>query len=387
MAFSGSRAVKSALELETKTSGAVIKSTIQCATSQVKVAKYTFHPIFLEAVAKAKSISNIQSIIQKYGSHVYSSAILGGKLEQITTTSKAFRSSKTEHELEEHASLSLSASVSGPAFSGSGTFSGSVDSTTTGQSQNDYQEETSRSTIITHGGPPGSFGPTTSDAPSNFGDWASAVDLLPVPINYSLIPMYDAIPNTWTVKFSNGTEVNVRNAFIEAQRTEFRSLDSMRLVETPKPVKYSVYWFWDGSLKSETIYNWTTVFKVRIIDSIGAWWDKEIIDQQSGRGGEWNFNSVSLPLRFDFFFSKIIDVASIEIVPNIGVRVINGGGRDIYPNGERWGEVFLHNWSTGRGWWADNREWLSGPSYCALLPEDQRQYCNLNDRVHRVSYL
>lgn len=358
----------------------MIKSTIQCATSQVKVNQYNFHPTFLEAVAKAKNLADIQKIIRKYGSHVYSSAVLGGKLEQLTTTSKTFRSSKTQREIEEHASLSLSASVSGPAYSGSGSFSGSVDSATSGESQSTYEKSTFRSSVMTYGGPPGSFGPTTSDAPSNFGDWASSVDLLPVPINYTLIPIYDALPNTWTVKFSNGTEVNVRKAFIEAQRTEFISLDGTRLTEEPRPVKYTMYWFWDGAHKSES-YTWTTKFILRIIDSSGGWWDREIIDQQPGRGGQWNFNSVHLPLRFDFHFSRNLTISEIEIVTSgVGQRTVGPiGNRDVYRNGERWGEVFLHNWSTGRGWWADNREWDS----CAQV---QSGGCEASDRIHKVSH-
>ncbi len=194
-----------------------------------------------------------------------------------------------------------------------------------------------------------------------------------------LSPIYDVIPRTWTVKFSNGSNVNVRNAFIEAQQTEYSSLDSLRISEAPRPVKYSLYWFWDSALKNQD-FTWTTQFILRIFDSSGRWWDRAIIDQQSGRGAEWDFNSVSLPLRFDFYLSKTLDVSGIQLVPNIGAVYIGTvGNRDVYPNGERWAEVFLHNWRTGRGLWADNRDWdacgtASGNTACAS-----------GDRIHKVS--
>lgn len=130
ISFSAERSVKTASEIEKRTSGSIIVSEVQCATTRVKLAKKTFHPAFLEDLRKAKTINEWKNLVTKYGTHVYSSAVLGGKLRQITTLSKEFQSSKTSQELEEHAALSLSASVSGPAFSASGSFSGSIDTST-----------------------------------------------------------------------------------------------------------------------------------------------------------------------------------------------------------------------------------------------------------------
>ncbi len=190
-------------------------SEVKCATSRVKLAKHTFHPAFLDDLRKAKTDSDLVNLVKKCGTHVYSSAILGGKVRQVTTLKKEFQSSKTKQELEESAALSLSASVSGPAFSTSGSFSGSVDTSTSREVQSSYERSSFRSSVITYGGPPGSFGPTTSDAPSNFGHWASAIDLLPVPIDYTLQPIYDIIPEQWMMTF-NGKNTSVRDLWARA---------------------------------------------------------------------------------------------------------------------------------------------------------------------------
>lgn len=356
LAFSGSRAVKSALELETKSSGAVIISEIKCATSQVKIAKYNFHPSFLEELAKVRNVTQMVALVKKYGSHIYSSAILGGKLQQITTMSKTFQSSKTQKELEEHAELSLSASVSGPAFSGSGSFSGSVDSTTSEESQRSYEGSSFRSSVITYGGPPGSFGPTTSDAPSNFGDWASSIDLLPVPIDYTLKPIYDAIPDTWTIEYKDVTgttsTTSVRNAWIEAQRNLYSSQSGFRLTEGETPVKYTMWWFWDQSFKSATNIDENTKFYLNMSNSTSSV-ILPILDQQPGRAGTYSFKNFSLPLRFDFYIPTSFSLpTSIYISSNLPTYK-TPNTRDFY-DGERRAELFVHNWDNGLGWWANN---------------------------------
>lgn len=54
--------------------------------------------------------------------------------------------------------------------------------------------------FYSRGGAPGSYSPKfESTSPTSFGDWASSVDLLPVPVEYQLMPIYEIIPSTWKV--------------------------------------------------------------------------------------------------------------------------------------------------------------------------------------------
>lgn len=71
--------------------------------------------------------------------------------------------------------------------------------------QKEFENNSFRSSVITYGGPPGAFGPQTSGSPTSFSTWASSVDLLPVPIEYTLKPISDIIPRSW--KFSGSATV------------------------------------------------------------------------------------------------------------------------------------------------------------------------------------
>ena len=203
--YSQENSVKISREMEQRSSGSLVYTELSCATSKIQMAKYTFHPAFLTALSRLNSSADVVDMIEKYGSHFYSNAVLGGRLSQVTSVSSSFASSKTSSELEAHAKLSFGASVSSPIFSVSGGFSGSIDSSITTEQQEEFESSSTRSSVLTYGGPPGSFGPSSSDAPSNFGDWASAVDLLPVPIEYTLKKISDIIPDAW--KSANGTSL------------------------------------------------------------------------------------------------------------------------------------------------------------------------------------
>lgn len=56
----------------------------------------------------------------------------------------------------------------------------------------------SYSQLYSYGGAPGAYGPSYDSGPDSFGEWATTVDLLPVPIDYSLGAIGDIIPDAWT---------------------------------------------------------------------------------------------------------------------------------------------------------------------------------------------
>lgn len=178
--FTKSKTVETANKISSKSSGSILLASSSCLTSHVQLAKHSFHPQFLDALAtlhneeEEEAIEKLVSIIGKYGTHYYKSASLGGRLEQITLVSTETFSKMDSSTLSEHASVSFSASVSGPFFSVGGGYGNTVDSTVSTEAQREYEKSTSRSQILTFGGASGSFGPSISyDTPSSFGDWAA----------------------------------------------------------------------------------------------------------------------------------------------------------------------------------------------------------------------
>lgn len=126
------------------------------------------------------------------------------------STSHTVTGSVESGSLSTMASRSFSASVSGWGVSGSAAadYANSVSDSSSAQSQ--FEASTSKSTIITYGGAPGSFGPsggTSTDAPGNWGDWAQTVDLLPVPIEYTLDRIYNILPDQYKQLWQEGEDL------------------------------------------------------------------------------------------------------------------------------------------------------------------------------------
>lgn len=205
-AFSQETSVAKARELETQHKGKLLKTEVSCLTSHVQLKTINFHPNFLQALASVSNSSDLYPIMKKYGTYYYKSASLGGKLTQVTTLSEELLDSKSSSEFSQSTQISFGASVSAPRFSASTSYDGSLDSTVSQEEQSTYESLSARSSVITQGGPPGSFGPDySSDAPTDFGGWANWIDLLPVPIDYELGAIGGIIPDTWLTK--NGTSI------------------------------------------------------------------------------------------------------------------------------------------------------------------------------------
>lgn len=236
LAMSQEVSVSSALNLKQQRSGSVVVTEVTCETSKVQLSKFNLHPSFLEELSLVDTGADVLPLMKKYGTHFYNTATLGGRLRQVTVLDSSYESTQSEFEIQKSADISFAASVSGTLLSADASLSldlaGSLDSSTSSAQQSEYESSTSRSTVITYGGPPGSFGPTTSEAPSNFGDWASAVDLLPVPIDYQLVPIHNAIPAEWRSK--NGTSI----------KEIWKSAESLfRSAESPLTEGKEIQWF------------------------------------------------------------------------------------------------------------------------------------------------
>lgn len=179
--------------------GSLVLAEVDCITAKVQMAKYTFHPTFLKDLARATDTATMLPLLYKYGTHFYNRATLGGRLRQLTVVSKSMLKQKSSSEISQHVDWSFSASLAVPSFSADGSYSKTRDVSVTQEQQSEFESESIRSNVITYGGAPGSYGPNVdTDAPTDFGTWASSVDLLPVPISYELMQISQVIPESWT---------------------------------------------------------------------------------------------------------------------------------------------------------------------------------------------
>jgi hypothetical protein len=241
-AFTQEKSVEQARELETKQTGSLLTTEVTCSTSKVQVNSYTFHPGFLKDLASVTDKVSMIAMMKKYGTYFYDNVVLGGKLKQVTILDQNFESQRSKDELVQNAQKSFSGTISAPMFSASGSYDESIDSSIKSDQQSKFETSSQRTTVITYGGPPGSFGPALSNAPTNFGDWARSVDKLPVPIDYELRPISDIIPKSWRINYNkcSTSAVDVWNTVEPDYYRDFPAYE-----QKVKLNKYTLYWTWD----------------------------------------------------------------------------------------------------------------------------------------------
>lgn len=362
-AYSQEKSVKQSRQMEQKDSGSLIITELICATSKVQMTKYTFHPNFLAELAKVNTSDDVVAMIDKYGTHFYQQAVLGGKLRQVTSVSKSYSSSKTKSELEQNSQLSFGASVTSPVFSVSGDFSDSIDTSVSASEQQSFESSSTHSTVITYGGPPGSFGPSSSEAPTNFGDWASSVDLLPVPIDYTLKKISEIIPSLW--KSINGSSLQdlwkQGETIWKQKHTIFREGATLN--------HYTLYWFWDY----DNIFNYrgdfherpaTEYFVFNATLSNGTMESTTLMDQLGPQGSYITFKFYTTvwpknfnPAKFDIYTpfnltGATMNITSINSLPipknvSLGIVVVTGIERSY---------MQLQDWQTGLTTNFDNQQ-------------------------------
>ncbi|EGG18079.1 hypothetical protein DFA_06746 [Cavenderia fasciculata] len=241
VAFSQSSSVKSANDLEKKVSGQIMVDQVLCETTRVHISAdtLTFHPNFVRDVSQADTIPKMELAVAKYGSMYIKSAVMGGSLTHVTVVSHTTLDSKTSSEMEKHTQLSLSAKVSSPALKVNANYKTGTDNSITSEQQNKFEDDSASTTIITKGGPPGSFGPDTKGSHNNFGEWAKAVDLLPVPIKKKYGFISDLIPTNWLVKGSTETiqslwtKAEIAHLYKRyASRVDFDQIESLKSDES-----------------------------------------------------------------------------------------------------------------------------------------------------------
>jgi hypothetical protein len=343
-AFSQETSVAKARELETQHKGKLLKTEVSCLTSHVQLKSINFHPNFLQALASVSNTSDLYPIMKKYGTYYYKSASLGGKLTQVTTLSEELLDSKSSSEFSQSTQISFGASVSAPRFSASTSFDGSLDSTVSQEEQSTYESLSARSSVITQGGPPGSFGPDySSDAPTDFGGWANWIDLLPVPIDYELGAVGGIIPDTWLTK--NGTSIKQIWQTAEKEYYRRQSYETYNL----KRYKYSL--FWSAVTANQNLETRPFRWSIYANESTSIL----ITNQFSGRGRYspyFSFNFAQTPTTnqvvFHFALDEPLPRSGNISIPSNGVFVPGGPGGHYLVNYRVGGELRLIDWTTGQ---------------------------------------
>jgi MAC/Perforin domain len=54
-----------------------------------------FHPIFIKDVSQADTVDKMVPLVQKYGTHYYQQALMGGRLDQISVVDSSYESNST----------------------------------------------------------------------------------------------------------------------------------------------------------------------------------------------------------------------------------------------------------------------------------------------------
>ncbi|KYQ91470.1 pectin lyase-like family protein [Tieghemostelium lacteum] len=203
-AYSSEKSTNSAKELNQERTGSLIENQVQCSTSNVRLREFPFHPSFVKAISKLNTDTDFINFFGQYGTHFYREGTLGGKLKQVTKMDSSMSSEFSSDEVSDMSSYSFSVSVSAPVFTASASFSQNQGNSFSTESLNKFSKSSSRSSVITYGGAAGSYGPSRN-GPSTFGSWAQTIDLLPVPINFTLQAIRDIIPKAWKTPDGNST--------------------------------------------------------------------------------------------------------------------------------------------------------------------------------------
>jgi len=226
VAYSEEESVKRAKELETKNSGTFAQTIVNCEISKIHVTEYSFSQEFLKEVSYPTTVDQMVKVIGRFGNTYYKSATMGGSLTQVTMIKDSYTKGRDQLETKKHIDYTMAASVSSPVFSVSAEYSKSDDVDFSSDSLTEFSSGTESTKVITKGGPPGAFSPSGG----SYQSWASAVDLLPVPISYKLGYISDIIPSNWLVKDSK-TGLTIQKLWIAAEDKIFNRYTGLSGIE------------------------------------------------------------------------------------------------------------------------------------------------------------
>ncbi|EGG15642.1 hypothetical protein DFA_10484 [Cavenderia fasciculata] len=235
--YSQDSSYKRSSTLRKSNSGKIVESSVTCEISRITLTQHPLHPNFIADVLGVNSTNDAYQMIRKYGTHFYASATLGGTLKQFTSTTTSI--SETEVDTSKEFSSSFNIAVSSPVLDSNAAYGQEYESEESNEERNRFLSETERSTLLISGGRPGCFAPGTN---ANYGSWTGSVDLLPVPVNYQLLPIRSLIPSLW--KTQNGTSIKEIWTTAESFYYKFMTRSNMFDLETElQKENYILYWF------------------------------------------------------------------------------------------------------------------------------------------------
>ncbi|KAF2073691.1 hypothetical protein CYY_005008 [Polysphondylium violaceum] len=217
-AYSQEKSSKEASKLSTNSKEKIFKTDLYCKTSFVEMdmEKIALHPNLLRSLSEVVDVEGVVELVKKHGTHFYNSAFLGGKLTQLTIVKSSDVKKSSESSFSQSAAASLSASVNSPSFSVSASVSGSLDSSNDKSQEESNRDSSTTSRILTYGGAPAAFSPAQDGESSpTYSDWSRTIDLLPVPIDYRLVPIRNLIKDTW--KSKHNPDTNLKSLWEQAE--------------------------------------------------------------------------------------------------------------------------------------------------------------------------
>ncbi|KAF2078627.1 hypothetical protein CYY_000127 [Polysphondylium violaceum] len=200
VAFSKEKSVAETTKLTVGSKNSIFKTDLYCKTSFVELdlERVSLHPTLLDSLSKVRDVEDMVEVVKRYGTHHYKDAYLGGKLTQLTITKESTSDSSSDKSWTESSQSSMSSSVNAPVFSVSASLDNSLDKSNSESVQESHADSATTSRLLTYGGAPAAFSPASDGVSSpTYSKWTSTIDLMPVPLNYSLYPIRDRINKEW----------------------------------------------------------------------------------------------------------------------------------------------------------------------------------------------
>lgn len=196
--FEFDASISAAYSTQEKNSGSLSVTTSECSTTSVQLNHrdiQSFHPEFVSDLIDANTDAELVTLVDKYGTHFYKGAVFGGKLVQISSIKSEYENRLTKVDMDSRLHLGFGGGGTLGKFSAYTNNDISASLSTELENQLEFESNTARSSIITSGGTPGSF--DTSGDVSSWSEWAKSVDLIPVPIRFTLGEISEIIPEDW----------------------------------------------------------------------------------------------------------------------------------------------------------------------------------------------
>ncbi|EFA79385.1 hypothetical protein PPL_07803 [Heterostelium album PN500] len=111
--FSLDGSIETARDQSQSSTKNVFVTELNCTTTYIEMdeKRIKFHPMFLKDLATIEQKSDLLKIFDKYGTYYYSSAYMGGKLVQISTTSESIDTDEKKSKWSIAAELTFGASA------------------------------------------------------------------------------------------------------------------------------------------------------------------------------------------------------------------------------------------------------------------------------------